>query len=45
MFLRRNRREIDGKTYKYWTLVQSYRIEGIATTRSMERDAAAQRAR
>ncbi len=27
MFLRRNRREIDGESYEYWTLVESYRTE------------------
>jgi transposase len=27
MFLRRNRREVNGETYEYWTLVESYRTE------------------
>ncbi len=27
MFLRRNRRKVDGETYEYWTLVESYRTE------------------
>src|SRR5215208_4988248 len=27
MFLRRNRRQIDGETYEYWTLVESIRTE------------------
>ena len=27
MFLRRNRRTIDGESYEYWTLVESYRTE------------------
>jgi transposase len=27
MFLRRNRRQVDGETYEYWTLVESYRTE------------------
>jgi hypothetical protein len=27
MFLRRNRREVNGESYEYWTLVESYRTE------------------
>ncbi len=27
MFLRRNRRKVEGETYEYWTLVESYRTE------------------
>jgi hypothetical protein len=27
MLLRRNRREVNGETYEYWTLVESYRTE------------------
>jgi hypothetical protein len=27
MLLRRNRRKVDGETYEYWTLVESYRTE------------------
>jgi hypothetical protein len=27
MFLRRNRREVNGEPYEYWTLVESYRTE------------------
>jgi hypothetical protein len=27
MFLRRYRREVNGETYEYWALVESYRTE------------------